>query len=235
MSKHEFILQDLLCRIYMKSFPDGKLSSQRELAKEYQVSRFTIQEVLKELNDIGIIKSTQGSGIFIQEKIKNNPLIFNSLTKTPYKRIDSKVIHFSLRKPTREEKTIFRNNGDVWEFTRIRYVNYQAEQLEKSCLPVSLFPDFNTSIAEKSIQNYVEESGYKISHNLTTYTPTTVSLQNAKLLFCKKGTPAMKIQNRSFLKTGEIYEISEIIAIHYQVSYIRPFDRQIHKERLVNK
>ncbi len=67
MKKKEFILNDILSKIYQQHFINGKLPTQRNLAKDYQVSRYTIQTVIDQLADIGVIKSVQGSGIFIKK------------------------------------------------------------------------------------------------------------------------------------------------------------------------
>ena len=45
--KREFIVQDLLSKIYQEEFIEGKLPNQRELARNYGVSRFTIQQAIK--------------------------------------------------------------------------------------------------------------------------------------------------------------------------------------------
>lgn len=92
MKKREFIVQDLLSKIYQEEFKEGKLPNQRKLADIYGVSRFTIQQAVKNLEEIGIVRVVQGSGIFVHEKWVKNPLIFNSLTRTPYDRIGSKMI-----------------------------------------------------------------------------------------------------------------------------------------------
>ncbi len=232
MNKTDFIIQDIISKIYQRRFKDNKLPTQREMAKQYNVSRFTIQKVVDQLFQMGVVDVIQGSGIFIREKIIKNPLVFNSLTKSPYTKIDSKVLDFHRRSATKEEAMIFQMDSDVWEFTRARFVDYKLEQVEKSCLPVRLFPDLTVEDARKSIQGYVESQGYKISYYLTQYIPTVVTKEDAELLLCKKGTPAMKIQNRGFLRNGQVYEISEILAIDYSVSYIRPFDRERHSQRL---
>ena len=49
MKKREFIVQDLLSKIYQEEFKDGKLPNQRKLAEIYHVSRFTIQQAIKNL------------------------------------------------------------------------------------------------------------------------------------------------------------------------------------------
>lgn len=234
MKKREFVVQDLLSKIYQEEFDGCKLPNQRKLAEIYNVSRFTIQKAIKNLEEIGIVKAIQGSGIFIQEKWKNNPLIFNSLTRTPYDRIRSKLIGLKRATATLEEQKIFQVNEseEIWTFERIRIVNYKIEQLEISKLPVSIFPDLSRKVIEHSIQNYVEEKGYRISHYITSYDPTTVSKEQSQLLLCKRGTPAMQITNRAILEDGQVFEYSSIIAIDYSVTYFRPFDRENHRSRI---
>lgn len=233
MKKREFIVQDLLSKIYQEEFVKGKLPDQRSLALEYQVSRFTIQQAIKELEEIGIVRVVQGSGIFIHEKWVKNPLIFNSLTRTPYDRIESKVLKLEERLANREEQQLFQlTEGEtVWHFERLRIVNYKIEQLESSLMPVKLFPNLTKAVVEHSIQHYVEKEGYRISHYISNYTPVTLSKIQSELLRVKRGAPAMQIKNRALLDDGRIFEYSEIIAIDYSVTYIRPFDRAIHRSR----
>ncbi|MDQ8447093.1 GntR family transcriptional regulator [Enterococcus faecium] len=234
MKKREFIIQDLLSKIYQKEFINGKLPTQRKLAEMYGVSRFTIQQTVNDLAEIGIVRVVQGSGIFIHEKWVKNPMIFNSLTKTPYNRIRSKMLQLSKSPATMDEQKIFQINAleEVWTFERVRIVDYKIEQLEISKLPVKLFPNLSQEIVEHSIQKYVENQGYLISHYITSYAPVTISREQAEILSCKKGTPAMQITNRGILENGQVFEYSNILAIDYAVTYIRPFDRENHRSRI---
>lgn len=234
MKKREFIVQDLLSKIYQEEFKDGKLPNQRKLAEIYHVSRFTIQQAIKNLEEIGIVRVVQGSGIFIHEKWVKNPLIFNSLTRTPYDRIHSKMISLNKAPATADEQKIFQldDGAEVWTFERIRIVDYKIEQLEMSKMPVAMFPDLSQEVIEHSIQKYVEQKGYRISHYITSYDPIPTSKEQSKILLCKRGTPAMQITNRAILEDGQVYEYSSIIAIDYSVTYIRPFDREIHHSRI---
>jgi GntR family mannosyl-D-glycerate transport/metabolism transcriptional repressor len=233
MKKRDFIIQDLLSKIYQNKFESGKLPTQRELSKIYSVSRFTIQQAISNLSEMGIVNVVQGAGIYIHEKWVKNPLIFNSLTRTPYDRIQSKMLSLEKRIATAEEQKIFQieDNEKVWNFKRIRIVNYKIEQLEISTLPVKLFPDISKDVVEGSIQKYIEKKGFTISHYITRYIPSVLTTENAKILQCKRGTPAMQIINRAILKDGRVFEYSNIIAIDYDVTYIRPFDRRNHKFR----
>lgn len=231
MKKIDFIVQDLLSKIYQNQ--NKLLPNQRTLAKNYNVSRYTIQRAIKNLEEIGVVHSVQGSGIYINKNIYKNPLIFNSLTRTPYERIQSKMISLKKSPSTSIETKIFQlNEGElVWTFTRLRIVDYKIEQLETSKMPVYLFPDLSKKIIENSIHEYVENKKFKISHSITNYSPTILSKKTASLFNCKTGTPAMDILTRSFLDNGQVYEYTNILAIEYNVTYITPFDRNKQNAR----
>lgn len=233
MKKRDFIVQDLLSKIYQKQFSNQKLPNQREMANTYQVSRYTIQEAIKVLEDIGIIETVQGSGMFVRNQYQMSPLIFNTLTRTPYNRISSKALYLEKRTSSKEEQQIFQLEGpeDIWVFERVRIVDFKIEQIEKSKMPVSLFPNLNKQILEQSIQGYVQECGFEISHYITSYSATALTKQQSDLLMCKKNTPAMRIENRCLLGNGRVYEYSELIAIDYTCTYITPFNKEGHKSR----
>ena len=145
MKKKEFIAQNLLTKIYQNKYKDYKLPTERELAEIYNVSRHTIREALKKLNNIGIIQVVQGSGIFINQKFHQSPLIYNSITEKKYNQIKSKIIYFNIKKPDKEEKQIFdlKEGELLWEFQLIRIVDYKITQIETSKLPIYLFRDLN--------------------------------------------------------------------------------------------
>nr|WP_259343696.1 GntR family transcriptional regulator [Oceanobacillus picturae] len=46
MKKKEFIINDVLSKIYQNYYTDGKLPTQRQLAEFYEVSRYTIQDAI---------------------------------------------------------------------------------------------------------------------------------------------------------------------------------------------
>lgn len=237
MKKREFIAQDLISKIYQRQFSNNKLPTQRYLAAKYEVSRYTIQEALKRLTDIGIISTIQGDGIYIKENIRSNPLIYNSMTENSYEDIISKTIYLKKVSPELDIQKTFELKKDdwVWKYQRIRIVKYEITQLETSVLPCYLFPNINEKDIEGSIQNYVRKQNYKISHYITNYRSTTVSKDESKLLNCKKGSPIMEITNRGILEDGTIYEFSKVLALNYSCTYIIPFNKENYEGRHKNK
>ncbi|OON41503.1 GntR family transcriptional regulator [Izhakiella australiensis] len=228
MRKKEFVIQDLLSRIYR--LPDDgprRLPPERQLALEYCVSRFTIRQALEKLVNIGAVRIVQGSGIWVNESVRNNPLVYNSITEKHFNRMRYRLISLHKRRPDSDEQQIFTINDAafIWEFCRLRYVDGTAVQIEISRMPAAAFDDLSGKIIEQSIQQYVLSKGYQISHLLTSYRATVVTREQAALLGCKKGSPAMQIINRGFLHDGQVYEISDIIDIDYSCTYLIPHNR----------
>lgn len=234
--KTNFIIEDLISKIYQQNFWNRKLPTQRDLAAEYGVSRFTVQKALKHLESIGLIQSIQGDGIYVRSRALGNPMVYNSLTEVPYTEISSQVLHLEKAVPDSSVVQIF-NLGPgemVWEFQRIRIVRFEISQLETGYIPCRLFPDLTKKDLEDSIQNCALQKKYRISHFMTTYHAALLSKKEAEILRCKKGEPAMAIVSRGILKDGTIFVHSRITAIKYECTYITPFNKDVFLSRRKN-
>ena len=231
--KTEFVLEDLISKIYQKKYSDSRLPSERELASQYRVSRYTIQKVTKQLIDMGLLIARQGSGIFVNEKMRGNPLVYNSATIVPYKDLTSQMLYLKKIPATPNQQKIFnlREHDMVWEFKRIRIMNYKKTQIETGHMPCTLFPIMTSEILEDSIQYFAMEEGYRISHFMTKYSPTRRTKEEAALLNCKGNTPAFFIRSRGFLKGGIVFVSSKIIAVDYECTYVVPFNKELFQKR----
>lgn len=228
MKKKEFVTQDLLSKIYQQhSEGPRKLPPERQLAEEYGVSRFTIRQALEKLASIGVVRIVQGSGIWINEQTRNNPLVYNSITEKRFDQMRYRMISLHKKRPEREDRQIFGLTDDdfIWQFCRLRFVDDVATQIEISRMPAAMFSDLNQVVIERSLQQYVLSKGLQISHLLTSYRAVSVSREQSILLGCKKGSPAMLINNRGILDGGRVYEISDIIDINYSCTYVIPHNR----------
>ncbi len=231
-TKSDFIATDLISKIY-QNYYQSQLPPQRQLALHYDVSRFTIQKALQKLHNIGIIHPIQGAGLYINKEFKDNSLIYNSMLETSYCNIESKPLYLKKIKVTTELKKIFglESNDYVWQFQRLRYLNYVLSQIETSYLPTTLFSSLKEADVADSVQGYVMKRGYKISHFITQYEASQITKEEAQLLRQKKGFPAMHIQSRGILSDGRIFCYSTITAIHYSCSYINAFDASTYQAR----
>lgn len=169
----------------------------------------------------------QGSGIWINEQTRSNPLVYNSITEKRFDQMRYRMISLHKKRPNREDQQIFGLTEDdfIWQFCRLRFVDEVATQIEISRMPAAMFTDLSQEVIERSLQQYVLVKGYQISHLLTSYRAVSVSREQAVLLDCKKGAPAMHINNRGILDGGRVYEISDIIDINYSCTYVIPHNR----------
>ena len=148
--KTEFIVTDLISKIFQRKTIMDKLPSQRELAEIYHVSRFTIQKVLGRLQSIGLIYMTQGDGTYINKKALGHPMVYNSLTEVPYEELRSRTLYLKQVEPTAELRRVFNLEAGetLWEFRRIRIVRYEISQVETGWMPYALFPELNREVLE---------------------------------------------------------------------------------------
>ncbi|MGK7285289.1 GntR family transcriptional regulator [Buttiauxella agrestis] len=227
MKKKSLLSRILLSKIYQHNDNQRrKLPPERQLAAEYDVSRFTIRKALEKLVSIGVVEIIQGSGIWINPQARNNPLVYNSITEKRFDQMAFRMVNLHKKLPGLEEQQVFGLGADeyIWQFCRLRYVDNQKVQIEISRMPVKDFPDLNQKVIERSIQQYVLSKGFRISHLLTSYQAVAINKEQSALLECKKGSPAMRIINRGILEGGRVFEISDIVDINYSCTYVTPYN-----------
>ncbi|MCC2521381.1 GntR family transcriptional regulator [Vibrio coralliilyticus] len=227
MKKYEFVVQDIISKISQKLISD-KLPTERELSESYNVSRFTIRKALEKLQSIGIIYIKSGSGIYIYKNLDSSPLIYNSITEKRFNEISYKKIKINKRLTDSQEKQAFLldDNDYIWNLKRLRLIDGKVTQIEETKIPVKMFPKMSDEIVEHSLQKHAIELGLKIEKYLTTYRAINISAEDAKLFGCKRSTAAMNITNRGFLKSGEVFIVSNVIDIDYQCTYHTPFNTE---------
>jgi len=227
MKKYEELVQDIISKI-CQGVITVKLLSEREISEKYETSRFSVRKALAKLEAIGVIKSKVGSGYFVNTAIIGKPLIYNSITENKFGEISYKKIKLNKRLPTPHEMQVFsiNENDYLWHIKRLRLVHGIVTQIEETILPVSIFAHISNEVIENSLQKHVLSLGLEIESYLTTYRAINLSKEDAILLDCKRSIAAMNITNRGFLKTGEVFVVSDIIDINYQCTYHTQFNSE---------
>lgn len=231
--KTNFVIEDLISKIFQNNYRNSKLPPERELAEQYHVSRHTIQKALRQLKIMMLLSSQQGNGVFVNEKMRRNPMVYNSMTLVPYSEIQSQIISLEKIPASTEFQRIFNvpGNSYIWKFKRVRITSHKKTQIETGYLPCSLFPSMTADIIEDSIQDFAIEEGYRISHFLTKYSCTQLNREEAELLNSRKNASAFFIKSRGFLKDGSVFVSSKIVAIDYECTYVVPFNKYVFHRR----
>lgn len=122
-----------MSKIYQNSDDQRhKLPPERQLALEYDVSRFTIRKALEKLVSIGVVEIIQGSGIWINSQARNNPLVYNSITEKRFDQMAFCMVNLHKKLPGLEEQQVFGLGADeyIWQFCRLRYVDNKKYKLK---------------------------------------------------------------------------------------------------------
>lgn len=84
LPRYKAIAAELIAEIAADRFQVGStLPGEHELSQRFKVSRFTVREALRELRDLGIVRSRQGAGTMVLSRYKGDPYVnsMRSLTE----------------------------------------------------------------------------------------------------------------------------------------------------------
>ena len=124
--------------------PGSMLPSEVDLAAELEVSQGTARKALIELEQSGIVQRRQGKGTFVTVRTPENSLFhFFPLRDEKGEQVSPQLTTENViqRKATAQErKTLFGEPSAVFEIKRIRHFNDKPLSIERSVVPVALFP-----------------------------------------------------------------------------------------------
>lgn len=226
--------EDILSKIYQKQYlPGRKLPSERKLAVDYDVSRNTIRKAIKRLVDIDVISSVPSKGNIVKKMKRSSSLIYSSVTERKENQIESKVISLIKRPMTTQEKKIFGAAlaGEVWDLKRLRIMDYKVMEHQESIFPRKLFPYFDEKMGKGSIQRLIIESGFQISHSLSTFEAVNLSEDQAKIFHVKKGLAAMRVISRTITNDGTVVEFTDRLSVDYKGTFKLPFNKETFQYR----
>lgn len=212
--KYQIVSSEIEDKIFRKIYV-GKLPTENQLIREYDVSRNTIRKAVNVLILKGVIIPIQGSGFFIREVSKDGAInleTFRGLTEDfKGQSIVSEIIEF---KEINSDETISKImkcdlNTPLYYLKRLRIVEGQRWVIEYSYYNRTYVPYLNREILEGSIYNYVREGLNKqIGYIDRVIEADFLSKEDAALLGLNEGDPALISKNVSMLKSGEIFDYS---------------------------
>lgn len=141
----DFLLSDIKSGQYP---PGSKLPSEDQLAREFSVSRVTLREALRVLEEDGLITRRHGAGTFVLDK-KTVPIqTLSSIVSisTIFKRagLEDRFTRVELKKiPANQrisEKLKIASGQDIWEVERVRTLGDQPAIYSFDFFPASFVP-----------------------------------------------------------------------------------------------
>lgn len=141
----DFLIGDIKSGQYP---PGSRLPSEDQLAREFSVSRVTLREALRVLEEDGLIRRRHGSGTFVLDKkaVPIQPLSSIVSLSTIFKRagLEDRFTRVEMRKiPANQriaEKLQISSGQDIWEVERVRTVGDQPAIYSLDFFPASFVP-----------------------------------------------------------------------------------------------
>lgn len=205
-----------------------KMLSEREICREYQVSRTTVRSALKELENLGYIYKRQGKGTFVSSLWKERQNLsegysFTDQMKELGKQPETNVLSFE-RFPADAllaQQLGISEGESVIRLERLRMADSITMMYETTYLPDSLFPTLSAdSVRQKPLYEiFSTEFQQSIKYADEVFSASIVTSQEATLLHTKPNAACLRLKRTTFNKENRIVEFTLSVARSDQFVY----------------
>ncbi|WEV40169.1 GntR family transcriptional regulator [Lactobacillus sp. ESL0684] len=206
---HNQIKRDIENHVYQVG---SKIPSERQLSLKFGVSRMTLRQAIKTLEDEGILERRLGSGTYVasrkvQEKM-SGIMSFTEITHANGQVPSSKLISYQVGKPSLSEKERLNlaDDAEILRMERIRYADEVPICYEVVTIPHNLIAKMSKADISTHLYRTLEQNNYQIGR-VTEHISAAVANENtARLLKAKKGEPLITRLQVTELSTGVPFE-----------------------------
>lgn len=211
----EFIVQ----KIENNEWVTGELiPSEIELQNQFNLSRTTVRQALGELVSAGVLERIQGKGTFVAkpklEPKRPDLTGFTHDMKDKGHQITSEVLKQSVVRSNDKLIKLFRNNNDVFNLERIRYVDGLPVGYHKAFINISVTPFVNLDKYDFSADSLYEalvQEGVVFGEAEETVEADVADDYYAELLNIPTGSPVLILTRTVYLEDGIPYEYTKMV------------------------
>jgi len=215
---HQQVAETLRSRIRSGTLPAGsRVPSERALAEELRVSRVTLRQALKGLEQEGLLKAEGGArwvqltdSESIEEGSNTGLLSFSDLGATLGLRVVSNVLRLVTRDSSLDEADLLHivPGGRVHELVRVRYLDSIPILVDHSLIPEALTPgladiDFRTESLYRTLS---VRYGCEPVRAECAIESREVDATSATHLGLPEGGPVLEIQQITFDATDQVVQ-----------------------------
>lgn len=197
---------------------DEKISSERKLSEELNLSRMTISKAINNLVEEGVLYRKRGQGTFVsKDKVDFFPGLmgFTEIMKRKGMKPSSKVISQEIIVPNKTicQKLQISENEKVILTQRLRLADNQIINLEKSFVPYSLCKKLlEIDLSKESIYKQLTTEGYK---------PTKVVQEIQAILSNEELSELLQINIDEPILKRERITFSNYTSIEFSLNFYR--------------
>ena len=195
-----------------------QLPFEKEICEKFNASKMTVKKALDLLVMEGLIVKRRGAGTFVKDmsqdqiedlSIKNQ---FAGLTVTNAgHKIESKLLDFKIINADSKIAENLKIDEDdfVCFIHRVRYVDEKAVVIEKTYMPLYLFPGIKRSDAEGSLYSYIQDKmKLKIQSSHSTIRARKSNEIDKEYLNLESDEPVLEVERIGYLDNGKVFEYS---------------------------
>lgn len=192
--------------------PGDPIKTEREYCEEFGISRMTVRQALKELENEGVIIRERGKGSFVSiPRIEQEGLMsFTDMVKKKNMTPTTEVHSFMKIKDSDVAK-IFNidDNDEIYKIVRIRKADNFPVAIEEVYIPVKLVKDFENQDLTKSLHHLLKNVyNYEIAYSKTNFSAVMANDTQKELLSIEDDAPLLKLENVNYSTKPIYYEVS---------------------------
>ncbi|MGN1408448.1 GntR family transcriptional regulator [Lactobacillus sp.] len=207
---HNQLRQDIENHVYKVG---DRIPAERQLAEHFKVSRMTLRQAIKTLEEEGILERRLGSGTYVasqkvQEKM-SGIMSFTEITKANGHTPSSKLVSYKVTRPSlsEKEKLEIKEDDMVLRMERIRYADEVPICHEIVTVPEDLIKPFSKEdVSTHLYQTLEKQGGYQIGDATEYISAAIANEEDARLLNCKKGEALITRRQVTKLASGRVFE-----------------------------
>ena len=190
-----------------------RIPAERQLALKFDVSRMTLRQAIKTLEDEGILERRLGSGTYVasqkvQEKM-SGVMSFTDITRSNGQVPSSKLISYRVTKPSlsEKEKLNIKDTDNVLRMERVRSADGVPICYEVATIPYNLVENFSKEEISTSLYDTLKKKGgYEIGNVTENIGASVASENDARLLSVRKGEALVTRRQVTELSDGRPFE-----------------------------
>lgn len=206
---HNQIKRDVENHVYKVG---DRIPAERQLAVKFGVSRMTLRQAIKTLEEEGILERRLGSGTYVasqkvQEKM-SGIMSFTEITKANGQKPSSKLISYQVGKPSLSEKERLNlaSDEDVLRMERIRYADQTPICYEVVTIPYKLVENISKEDISTHLYEALSKNNYEIGKVTEHISAAVANEQDARLLNARKGEALITRRQVTELSNGSPFE-----------------------------
>jgi GntR family transcriptional regulator len=218
--------------------PGDRFPTEAAIQARYQVSRATVRQALDALEADGVIRRAQGLGTFVSApRIRHVPLLtsFAELASSQGFRPSHRVLSSSRVAIAADEAADigWPAGADCRHLRRLFLVDGNPVGLAETWLPLEALQGHDElfeadRLQEGSLYELMQSPpiGLVLDHAVETISSGVIDAPSARLLACRRGTPALLIRRLTYTPTDRAVELTRLLFVgeryEYRVELHRP-------------